>query len=71
VSLSAQLRSNKSEAGHVVRTHWQGSEMRQDGFLESGTLGMLKRRLGRRWGSHEAETSVWLGSWWLLTGLAF
>jgi hypothetical protein len=45
--------------------------MRLGGFLESGTLGMLKQRLGRPWGPHEAETSVWLGSWWLLTGFGF
>ena len=56
MSLCAQLRSNKSEVRHVVRTHWRGPEMRQDGFLESGALGMLKRRLGRRWGLHAAET---------------
>jgi hypothetical protein len=56
LSLSAQLRSNKSEAWHAVRAQWRGPEMRQGGYLESGTLGMLKRRLGRQRGSHAGET---------------
>jgi hypothetical protein len=50
--------------------------MRQDGYLESGTLGMLTRRPGRPWALHGAETWVWLGSWrclsrgWLFKAVA-
>jgi hypothetical protein len=33
--------ANKSDARVVVRTQWRGPEMRQDGFLESGTLGKV------------------------------
>ncbi len=44
--------------------------MGQAGYLESETVGILKRRLRRPEGRHGAETWVWLGSWWLLCSLA-
>jgi hypothetical protein len=47
--------------------------MRLGGYLESRTLGTMKRRLGRWWWDTRAtaETSVDGSSWWVLTDIGF
>jgi hypothetical protein len=44
VSLSSQLRSDKSEARLAVRPHWRGPELRQGRYLESRTVGKVEPR---------------------------